>query len=332
MIIFTLIIVNESCKLKEPIDIYGFLSFGFGLFFLTLALMQARSWGPITVIVLFILMLISFMFLYLSDKKAKTPFVDFKLFSIPLFLCPLIIYISVSIARMITVFWVIYYQNVLGFSPLLSGIIVVISVCPMIFLSPLTGFFVEKFGIKKPVIIGQFLLIFSYIWLAIFMMQNNIYIILPGLLLFGIGTVLVTNISYSTALNSVPVIKSAMASSIIITCRNTGACLGVAILGSILTTIQFNKFSSVLSQIAPQSNPKLLEGLLSGSSKAIEALKIMPQHLQKLTKEVLSFSYSLGISMANIVAAIIIIIGLLTIFTLKKIKIRKKIISSSELL
>ena len=334
LIIFTLIIITKSPKLKEPVDIYGFLSFGFGLFFLTLALMQAVSWGwgSLAVITLFILMLVSFILLYHSDKRAKAPFIDFKLFKIPLFFCPLIIYTSVSIARMITVFWVIYFQNILGISPLLAGIIVSISVCPMIFLSPLTGFFVDKFGIKKPVIFGQFLLILSYVWIAIFMIQGkNIYVLMPGLLVFGIGTVLVMNISYSTAINSVSVAKSSIAASIITTFKNAGSCLGVAILGSILTNIQFSKFSSTLSQISPKSNPKLLEGLLSGSSKAIEALKALPEQVQAQTKEALSFSYSLGISIANICAAVIIVVGLLTIFTLRKIKIRKeKMIPSSE--
>jgi EmrB/QacA subfamily drug resistance transporter len=332
-IIFTLIIIAKSPKLKEPFDIYGFLSFGFGLFFLTVALMQAKSWGwgSIAIIVLFTFSLISFILLYLSDKKVKAPFIDFKLFKTSLFSCSLIIYTSISIARMITVFWVIYYQNILGFSPFLAGIIVAISVCPMIFLSPLTGFFVEKFGIKKPVIFGQFLLIFSYVWLAIFMIQGNIYILMPGLIIYGLGTVLVSNISYSTAINSVSVAKSAVAASIITTFRNAGSCLGVAVLGSVLTNVQFSKFSSTLSQIAPKSNPKLLEGLLSGSSRSIEALKALPEQVQAQAKEALSFSYSLGISIANIVASVIIVIGLLTIFTLGKIKIKKgKMIPSSE--
>ena len=332
-IIFTLTIIVKSPKLKEPVDIYGFLSFGFGFFFLTVALMQARSWGwgSITIIVLFGLSLISFILLYLSDKRAIAPFIDFKLFKTPLFFCPLIIYTSVFIARMMSVFWVVFFQNILGFSPFLAGIIIAISVCPIIFLSPFTGFFVEKFGIKKPVIFGQFLLILAYSWLAIFMIQGNIYVLIPGLLISGIGMVLVTNISYSTAINSVSVAKSTIASGVIMTFRNAGSCLGVAVLGSVLTNVQFSKFSSTLSQIAPKSNPKLLEGLLSGSSKAIEVLKALPEQVQEQTKEALSFSYSLGISIANIVAAVIIVIGLLTIFTLRKIKIRKeKIIPSPE--
>ncbi len=332
-IIFTLIIIAKSPKLKEPVDIYGFLSFSFGFSLLTLALMQARSWGwvSIPVIVLFILTLISFILFYRSEKIAKVPFIDFKLFKTPLFFCTLIIITAASIARMMSVFWVVYYQNILGFSAFIAGVISAISVCPMIFLSPFTGFFVEKFGIKKPVIFGQFLLIFSFAWLAIFMIQGNIYVLMPGLFIAGMGTLLVMNIGYSAAMNSVSVAKSAVANGVITTFRNAGSCLGVAVLGSVLTNVQFSKFSSTLSQISPKSNPKLLEGLLSGSSKAIGALKALPEQVQAQTKEALSFSYSLGISMANIVAAIIIVVGLLTIFTLRKIKIRKeKMIPSSE--
>ena len=323
-ITFTLIVITKSPKIKESIDIYGFLFFGLGFFCLTLALMQMRNWKILIIIALFLLMLLSFFLLYLFYKRAKVPFIDFTLFKIPLFLFPLIIYTGIFIARMITVFWAIYFQNVLGFSPFFAGAIVATSVCPMIFLSPFIGFFVNKFGTKKPVIFGQFLLIFSYAWLAIFTIEGNLYILMPGLLLCGVGMVLVANISYSVAINAVSVAKSTLASSIITTCRNAGSCLGVAILGSVLTNVQFGDFSSALSKIAPKANPSLFEALLSGSSKAIEALKAFPQNTQIQIKEALSFSYSLGITVANITAGIIIIIGFFTIFTLRKIRLKKE--------
>ena len=61
---------------------------------------------------------------------------------------------------MITVFWAIYFQNILDFSPSKAGFYAFLANVPVLFAAPIGGHLVDKHGPRLPVMCGFGLILF----------------------------------------------------------------------------------------------------------------------------------------------------------------------------
>lgn len=319
-VIVALSMTSVSPKLKEPLDIWGFLTFASGAFSLVLALMQGKDWGwtSFPIAGLFLVFLLCLITIYFISKKVKSPFIDFSLFKNHLFLCSLIVIFLCSLVAMINIFWMIYFQIVLGFSSFMAGIITLAMVIPAMILSPSVVFFIEKLGTKKLMTFGMSLLLFAFLWMAIFITQEEVNFLYPALIIFGFGYALAMSGAYSSAMHSVEVSKRGIGGGLLSTFGYTGSTLGVAILGSILVNVQYYEFSSLLmaKRAVRSLDPQQFEGLLSNTPSALNALKALPTILQEYVLKSFRDSYSLGMLFSNLTAAILVAFGLVAIFWL----------------
>jgi EmrB/QacA subfamily drug resistance transporter len=337
-LIFTLKFIKKSPKIKEKIDFLGFISFAIGITSLTLILMQGKILGfkSVPMVLLYISTIMFFLLFYFSSKKIKNPFINFSIFKILPFSCILITIFTISLARMMSVYWVIFFQNILNLTPLYAGAITMISCFPMIFFSPYAGKLVDKNGPRISIIAGQILIILSFALLIFFMPMGNIIMISIALLSFGMGLILSMIASYSYGVGIVPENKRGAATGIITTFRNTASSLGVAILGSLFLHTQFNKFSHFLmkNKDTANLNPNIFEGLLSKTKASIQALKALPANIQLEIKEAMKASYNYGITFANLVAIFVVAFGLFVIlyyFKPKQKKLEKEELTPGEL-
>jgi len=231
---------------KSPIDVWGFLFFATGVGLLTLFFMQVTDWGwtaPISLgclgLALFFLLL-----LVLRERKATHPFLDLPLFKRPLFAA---INISVSTAQaflMVGVFWLLYFQEVLDYTPSQAGLLSFVSGFPLLFASPLAGFLSDRFGPKLPVALGNLLLLYTCFFLTFFPTPS-----LPSLLIalfaFGIGIPFILTPSFATALTSVPPTKTGVAIGTIITLRMVAGSVGLACMYLLTNSIYMDKLASL---------------------------------------------------------------------------------------
>ena len=309
--------ISKSPKVKAPIDFYGFVAFVFGISCLTLGIMQGNEWGwdSFPILSLIVFGILCLMMLYFIDKKVKHPFIDLSIIKMRPFLCVLLVVLMTGIARMMFVYWAIFFQKGLGFTPILTGALLMLSSVPMIFVSPYGGKIADKYGPRSPVIIGHIALIVSLIAMA-FIAPMGSLIVLGGLLLiFGVGLILIMVPAYSAGLTSVPSSKRGAGAGILSTFRNSGLVLGVAVLGAVFFNAQFSRFSSQLAERKDTQalDPKLFEGLFSGVPKALNAIKTLPSALQSEIKTVLKASYDFGISISALIAALSVVIGLIVV-------------------
>jgi EmrB/QacA subfamily drug resistance transporter len=312
---FTLIFLAKSPIIKETIDILGFFSYGLCIVCLTIGIMQGKDWGwnSIPILTLFFFFFLFFIILWYADKRAKHPFISFYLFNISSFRCSILVIFFVSFARAMIIFWPIYFQDVLSLSPFASGALTSASGFLNMVVAPSIGKIIDRLGDKKPVIMGLALLILSFLWITVSMFLMNLYLVLPGLLMIGVGLILVMIPSYISAMNSVPSFKRGIAAGLISTFRETGGTLGVAVLGSIILNLHFMRFSSILSQNSDTAllNPSLFEGFFSKTASTLEALKHLPLAVQQEVIDGFRLSYSFAISLTNTISALIVTIGLL---------------------
>ena len=136
----------------------------------------------------------------------------------------------------------IYFQTVLGYTPLQAGLITFTSSLPIFFLPVIGGILSDRYGPKIPVSIGYICLIYSFLWLGFFS-TPSLRDLLIALIAFGIGITFIFNPSYSTAMKSLPRSKLGVGMGMISTLRTLSGTIGIALIGFFMHFFQIHEIS-----------------------------------------------------------------------------------------
>jgi EmrB/QacA subfamily drug resistance transporter len=126
-----------------------------------------------------------------------------------------------------------YLQNVRGYSPEQTGLVIVPFSVAIAVVSPLAGRLVGRLGVRLPVLFGLSMMILGLLAL-IASGHANLALVLLGLGLCGMGTALCVTPITTLAMASVPPQRAGMASGIMSAQRAIGSTVGFAVLGSVL--------------------------------------------------------------------------------------------------
>ncbi len=258
---------------KEPFDFRGFFILAIGIISLVFGLMQVQQWGwnSLRCLLLFLIGISSLTILFKRKHKPHASILDFELMKARSFIASSSCIFCNQLIIMVTVFWAIYFQNILGFSPSKAGVYAFMANLPVLFAAPLGGFLVDRFGPRIPVMIGFGLGCFSLSWFTLFMKQENIWLLLPTLLTFGCGVSMIFTPSYVGMMNEVSAEKRGVASGITSALRQFSSTLGLALFGTVYSSISFKKLGQFLhaKETTMSLTPEEFEGLLSKSPKAM---------------------------------------------------------------
>lgn len=252
--LLTLFFIPRSPKVHGKIDFPSFFYFLISCTIFVIILMQGREWGwsSDTILVLSAFCLIALVLLVYREKITRHPYLDLSLFENSLFKAVNLSIFAVQFVLMITLFWAIYFQKSLGWSPTTAGFIIFLCSVPVLFIAPLVGYLMDRFGPKWPIAAGFSILIASLIWIA-FTMESHLLVLLVGLFGFGIGISLILTPSYATAMSAIPPTKAGLSFGTIQTLRSLSSALGVAVIGSL-----FDNFESEHTLIIIQLSLALL--------------------------------------------------------------------------
>jgi len=241
-----IIIKTLSCSEKKQEEFHwlGFFMFIGMLNTLILALMQAREWGwgSIGVVLLFTLSGFFACMLVWLLPRARVPFIDYHLFKNASFMGANLIVVCVQFVLMVGIYWVIYFQSTLHYTPFQAGALLLISTLPVVFGAPLSGYLTDRFGARTPILVGFSIICLSFLlWMS--PSADKLFLLIPTLFLFGAGSALVMTPVGKTMLNAVPRTRTGAGMGIYSTLRHTAAPLGVAVLGSLMNNISFFSFA-----------------------------------------------------------------------------------------
>jgi MFS family permease len=142
-----------------------------------------------------------------------------------------------SFALIGSVFWIAQLLQVgMGYSPLASGVrMLVFTMMPMIF-APLGGMAADKIG-NRPLLAGGLLLMGGgYLWLALAVKSGVGYPALIGpFIVAGIGISFIFPTLANAAISAVPLADSGVAAGTNNTLREAGGLFGVAVLAAVFT-------------------------------------------------------------------------------------------------
>lgn len=318
----TLSVVPAMKGKKEKFDWRGFGILTVGIFSLVLPLMQAQAWGWTSDLTLglFLIGLFSLYFLFKRRKKSHASIIDFNLISTKASIASLTCISTNQFLVMVTVFWAIYFQNILGFSASQAGLLSFLANAPILFAAPFGGFLVDRFGPRLPVMIGFSLIFFSLLWWLKFDRVKSVWLLLPALIPFGFGIPMVFTPSFVALMNQIPSEKRGVASGINSTLRQFSATMGLAVFGSIFSSIHFGKFSEYLKTNAQTASliPAHFEGLLSHSLEAVKNTQALPSAESDYVFTAARESFLNGFTHINAYAAMAACIGIFIAWRLLK--------------
>lgn len=329
----TFLSVPKSAKRDESFDFLGFITIAIGVSCIVVGLMQGSDWGwtywlvP-TLIICGIFLILA---LALFDREVKDPFLDFRLFREKSYVAANSVVFATQMMLMVSIFWSIYFQTVLGYSPSVAGFYSMLSNCPVILFSHFACRLSDRFGPKLPIVIGFCLAIFGVSWFIAVPTPPSPLLLLPFIVPFGCGIPLILLPSFMLIMSRVPPHKRGIAVGINMTIRQFGATLGMAVFGQVFLSLQ-NHWFGIKLQGDPMTeglDPRTFEGLLAHADPAIQAMNALPEPIAKKVYDGFLSTYISSSTAINYLSLAFAVCGLICVIFLIKWGKSKPIQSSS---
>jgi len=261
----SLVLIDET-RSTEPgqgLDLPGLLTSGLGLLALVYALIEANryGWTSPRIVALLAAAAILLGTFVLIERWSARPMLDLALFEDRTFTGANVAALLVSLAMFGIFFFVsLYMQNVLGYSPVHTGLVFL----PMSFLvvvsAPLAGKATDVVGPRWPIVLGMTLLAIALTIFSRLGAHADFLQLLPGMLIGGVGTGVAMGPMTTAALSTVPVDEAGVASGVVTTARQVGGALGVALMGAIVAAAE---------TVAP-ADPRFALQFVDGFQHALE--------------------------------------------------------------
>ncbi|MBS0603428.1 MAG: MFS transporter [Verrucomicrobia bacterium] len=300
---------------KEKFDFRGFSILSVAIASLVFALMQSEAWGwssPATLILIAV-GIFCMIVLFRRKHKPHASILDFNLMRQKSFIASSTCIFNNQLIIMVTVFWAIYFQNILGFSASTAGAYSFMANIPVLFAAPLGGFLVDRLGPRIPVMTGFGLIFFSLSWFCTFANHANIWLLMPTLLTFGFGVSMIFTPCFVSMMNEVSAEKRGVASGITAALRQFSSSLGLALFGTVYSSIYYSHLGNSLQKNpgTAQLQPEQFEGLLSRSPAAVKIMASLPHVDAGYVLQSAQAAFLDAFTRMNLLGAILAAVGVL---------------------
>jgi EmrB/QacA subfamily drug resistance transporter len=292
---------------RNGVDWLGLGLLALGLTALVSGLLQAGPWewdDPRTLALLGggVALLVAFV---LVERRVETPFVDLRLLGLPRVRAGLLALATIQFAIIgVTIYAPLYLHLVLGYSPVVAGLLFLPAVVATPLFSPLTGRLVDRSGARWLVSGGLAVAAAGLFYLALVAGDEEIGFVVPALLLFGASRPLVITPASRAAIDAVPEEKHGLASGLVTSSRQIGAVLGVAILAAVVASVEASRRTALLpdTPAIDRSDTRSLDAILSGQDATSDFVPLIPLLPDQDLRGVLGEAFTSGLSTAFIVA------------------------------
>jgi MFS family permease len=148
-----------------------------------------------------------------------------------------------------------YVQQVLGLSPTVAGLLLILPVLAQVVVAPIGGRMLDKGGARQPVMLGAALMIGGTVLLAFGFPAQNLWLILIGTIFGGAGFSFMNPVQMA-ALTDTPLEQRGMLAGIFPLAGNFGTALFVALLTAGLTAFMaaYSAANPGATEAAAQAN------------------------------------------------------------------------------
>jgi EmrB/QacA subfamily drug resistance transporter len=229
--------LDESHGAERRLDLRGLLLASSGLFGIVYGLVRSQTlgWGSSEVLISLIAGTVLVLAFVVQELRTDEPMLPMGFFADRGFAVTNAVSLSMYFGMFGSIFFLSQYlQNVLGNSPLQAGLKLLVWTGATLVVSPLAGFFSERFGSRLFMVAGLSLQAIALGWLAleVSVTQSYVSMIIP-FVLGGAGMALVFAPSANAVLSSVRTDQAGQASGATNAIRELGGVLGIAVLATV---------------------------------------------------------------------------------------------------
>ncbi|MGW2176860.1 MFS transporter [Streptomyces sp. NPDC001732] len=172
------------------------------------------------------------------EKRSTHPAIDISYFKKPSFSAAVAAIALVFFALMgVTFFSAFYMQSVRGWSALDSGLMLLPLAAAQMVFAPRARLFVDRFGARAVCTVGMLLVAIGLASFALFDENTPVWVLCVLLFVQGTGMAHVMTPVTVSVMQALPREKAGSGSAVNNTFRQVGGALGVAVLGSVLSTV-----------------------------------------------------------------------------------------------
>jgi len=224
---------------EQRLDLPGLAASAIGLFSLTYALIEANTygWTSARILGLFALTAISLTAFVLLERHQRLPMLDLSLFGNRTFAGANLAMLLVTLAMFgIFFFNSLFFQNILGYSPIQTGALFLPMTVLIILVAPQAGHLSDRIGARWLIGAGLTLVTVSLLLFAQLDVGSDFWDALPGLLVGGFGMALAMTPTTAAAMGAVAVDKAGVGSAVLNSSRQVGGSLGIAVMGAVVSS------------------------------------------------------------------------------------------------
>lgn len=252
-IIAMFLVKNVTQTSRPKLDVLGVIlsTIGFGGILYAFTSVGTKGWTSHEVISLFIVGGASLILFVWRELVVRHPILEFRIFQYPIFSLTTIINVVVTMAMFSgMILMPLYMQNVRGFSPLLSGLMLLPGGIVMGIMSPITGRLFDKFGAKWLAIIGLAITIVTTYGLTKLEVNTTFtYVVtLYTARMFGMSLLMMP--IFTAGLNELPLSLNRYGTAMVNTLRMIAGAVGMAFFVSIMS----NRGKSYIKEIMFQQH------------------------------------------------------------------------------
>jgi MFS family permease len=264
---------NEGIENKESLgDTFGLITLIMVICSFLFALQRSTVFGLLSfpVLLWFLFSFVCFLLMVFVERKVESPLIPRELFSNRSFWVALLLITVIAPAFFSELLFLPQFmQKFLGFTPMLSslGLLPIWMIWALI--SPVAGDLYSYFGGKLLVVIATFLIAAGAFLFGFVGSENSYFLLLPGLILsgigFGFGFTCITNLGMSAVDES----KSSFAGGVLYTFLILGGLLGLSFSREIFLVVSRLVLSSQIEHFAfvfDESQRKMAEDFLINHS------------------------------------------------------------------
>jgi EmrB/QacA subfamily drug resistance transporter len=223
---------------------------GFGGLLFAIIEGPERGWTDALVVAGFVVAAFGLVGFVLFERQADHPLLDLQYFRTPRFAMGSL-GITFSFLAMFSMFFVLtqYLQYVRGVSPLGAGVRTLPFALTMIAVSPRSADLAVRFGVRRVVGTGMSILVVGLLMFSFAGVDTGYWYVALFLVITAAG-VGMTMPSLSTGIvQSVPMHKAGVGSAVNDTTREVGGAVGIALIGSIVTSVYRDRLGSSLDAL-----------------------------------------------------------------------------------
>ncbi|MFB6366904.1 MDR family MFS transporter [Paenibacillus elgii] len=326
-------------KPSESIDYFGSLFLTLTIVPMLLAFSWAGTkyaWGSSQIFGLFACTLVALVIFIWVESRVKSPVLPLSLFKNGIVTISNVIGFIMNAGMMGALMYTPFFvQGVMGISPTYSGYVTMPMSIGMVVTSAISGQLMTKTGkYKRIAIIG---IVIMVIGMMIMYYMNTISVTLLSMIVFGFGLGLGMPVFSLTVQNAVSPKDLGVATASSQLFRNLGGTIGIAVMGTIMSTGMTNKLQEILASgrgvDLSKLDPKVAEKLaafhnpqmLLDQPKLAQIQASLPPELQTIFSRMIdSLREALSYSLANVflAGAVLLVVALVLTFFLKEIPLR----------